>query len=442
MRSGKTQGTRPVWALVIAVALAGCSGDDDEGAASGGDRDGDGITGAPTAVTADGTKYWGTFPVFPGAGTSEDASEPLPGGMVCDAVPGADVLIPDPIRQCFFDKNDPLHLHPAATLEQVLECVEEGDAVHLRLTFHPGFVDNSYGANAIGWTGDDGAPAPMMDAPMMDGPMMPGGKPKKPGGKMKGPGGKGHTFRDLVGSDHAEIIVTDGNGRVVLQFKLDYVSEDASAPSGYASLGVTDGEGKVIVGDASDVVQWMTSIDRNLNERGYGAYTTDSPATDADYMPNAATPEWDYRVVYEAWIDADLFGSAGFGGAIIEYVHASPAKAESNTIEVEPGDCPPPPCVDNDPDTDKCDPGDDDPPPPPPCEDNDPDTWCGEGGVGGGPSAGTGGGGSGQSGNGGGRDPCEDNDPDTICGDGGPGGPGGDPLYCVDNPDDPACEVD
>jgi hypothetical protein len=198
----------------------------------------------------------------------------------------------------------------------------------------------------------------------------------------------------------------------------------------------------VIVGDASDVVQWTTSIDRNLNERGYAGYTEDSPATDADYTPNRETPEWDYRVVYEAWIDADLFGSAGFGGAIIEYVHASPAKAQSNTIEVEPGDCPPPPCVDNDPDTDVCDPGDDDPPgdTPPGCVDNDPDTFCGEGGVGGGPAAGRGG--AGQGGDGGGEDPCEDNDPDTICGDGGPGGPGGDPQYCVDNPDDPGCAVD
>lgn len=431
MHSRKIQGTALVLVCSVAAALPGCAGDDDDDRASGSDRDGvhGGVGRAPTVIAADGTAYWGTFPVFPGAGTSDEAAEPLPNGMVCDAVPGADVLIPEPIRQCFFDKDDTLRLHPAATLEQVLECVQEGDAVHLRLTFHPGFVDNSYGATAIGWSDED-APEPMMDD-----------------GKKKKRGGKGHTFDNLVGSDHAEIIVTDGDGKVVLHFKLDYLSEDSSTASGYASLGVVDGEGEVIVGDASDVVQWMTSIDRNLNERGHGGYTVDSPATDANYTPNPDTPEWDYRVVYEAWIDADAFGSAGFGGATIEYVHASPAKAESNTIEVEPGECPPPPCVDSDPDTDVCDPGDDDPPgeQPPGCVDNDPDTFCGQGGVGGGPTAGSGEGGTGgtgEGGNGGDEDPCEDNDPDTVCGDGGPGGPGGDPQYCVDNPDDPGCKVD
>jgi hypothetical protein len=160
----------------------------------------------------------------------------------------------------------------------------------------------------------------------------------------------------------------------------------------------------------------MTSIDRNLNERGYASYTTDSPATDELYTPNPETPEWDYRVVYEAWIDDDVFGAAGFGGALIEFVHASPAKAQSNTITVEPGDCPPPPCVDN-----------------------DPDTFCGEAGSGGGGRGGNGGSGSG--GAGGAGDPCEDNDPDTVCGDAGVP-TGGDPQYCADHPEDPGCMVD
>jgi hypothetical protein len=397
--------------MALAFGAAACSGDDDSGE-NGGDGSGAGSgargnrTGdpGPTHVTPDGTRYFGSFPVFPGAGTSDEAA-PLENGMICDSVPGKDLLIAEPIRQCFFGVDDPGHLRTAATLEQVLECAEEGDTVHIRLTFHPWFVDNTYGANQIGWTdADEPAPAPVD---------MAGRMPKR------GKGGKGHAFKDLVGSDHAEIIITDGNGEAVLQFKLDYVSEDASASSGYASLGVTGGEGEMIIGDANAIVRWMTSIDRNLNERGYASYTTDSPATDDLYTPNPETPEWDYRVVYEAWIDDDVFGAAGFGGALIEFVHASPAKGQSNTIEVEPGDCPPPPCVDN-----------------------DPDTFCGEAGSGGGGRGGNGGGGSGgSSGAGGSGDPCADNDPDTVCGDAGVP-TGGDPQYCDDHPSDPDCMVD
>jgi hypothetical protein len=182
----------------------------------------------------------------------------------------------------------------------------------------------------------------------------------------------GHTFKDLVGSDHAEIILTDANDAEVMRFKLDYLSVDAGRPSGYGSLGVTGGEGKVLLGNPAHVVRWDTSEAINLNERGYASYVVDSPATDADYTPNSATPEWDYRVVYEAWIDIDAFGAAGFGGANIEYVHASPAKSSSNTLEVEPGDCP---CSD----PDGC--HDDPPPPGNPCGSNDPDAVCADAGV-------------------------------------------------------------
>jgi hypothetical protein len=303
-----------------------------------------------------------TLPRFPGSGTS-DAGDPLPNSMLCDSVSAEESPIPDRVETCYVDKNDPTTV--AATLEEVLECVEEADTVHLRLTFHPWFVDNTYGANAIGWDHDGAtAVAPMM-APMM------GGMAKMP--KMPK---SGHTFMDLVGSDHAEIILTDAAGKTVMQFKLDYISQDASAPSGYACLGVTGGEGKMIIGDANDVVRWMTSEDRNLNERGYSSYTVDSPATDEDYTPNADTPEWDYRVVYEAWVDVEAFGAAGFGGATIEYVHASPSKTDSNTIEVMPGKCPP--C--NDPDRCHKDPP---PPPPPPttCGSNDPDEVCADASV-------------------------------------------------------------
>ena len=352
------------------------------GACSDSHSSGDGNPKGGAGSAANGTAGTGSdwrqnlpnpiLPVFPGAGTSPVA-QPLPNGKICDSV-ALEGPVPEQVGQCFFDDQQQV----AATLEQVLECAEEDmtNTVHLRLTFQPWFVDNTYGANAIGWSREERAaaaaaaaaaagamdPAPMdMPAPM--GKMAKGGMPKM------GKGPNGHSFKDLLGSDHAELIITDRNGKLVMQFKLDYISEDASRPSGYGSLGVLGGDGGMITGDPDDIVQWMTSLDRNFNERGYSSYTTDSPATDADYTPNADTPEWDYRVVYEAWIDLDAFGSVGFEGAKIEYVHASPSKVASNTIEVTPGDCPP--CGEN-PDDD-CDGT-----PPPPCGSN-PDDDCGGG---------------------------------------------------------------
>ncbi|HEX2675544.1 MAG TPA: hypothetical protein VHM19_02870 [Polyangiales bacterium] len=258
-------------------------------------------------------------PMFPGAGTG-NASDPLVGGMLCDYVPGPTEQLAEPVTQCFFGNGQTT---PSATLEQVLECVDGKDAIHLRLTFDPSFVDNTYGTGAICW--------PQHNQRSSNGPCV---------------DGKYHSFGDLVESDHAELKVTDSTGTVVSHFALDYISPDASAPSGYACLGVTGGEGKMIVGNASDIVDYSSSLDENLNARGYGSYTTDSPATDHDYTPNPATPEWDYRVVYEVWIDVKVLGSNMFGDAFIEYVHASPSKAATNTIEVKPGSCPP--CTDPD----------------------------------------------------------------------------------------------
>jgi hypothetical protein len=401
MRSISRSAVRSLSTILVSFVAIACSDHHDSppGAGSPGSAGaGSGIPGGGVVQPGGYIIRPGTIPAFPGSGTS-NAGDPLPNGMLCDSVPGADVpILPDP-QVCYYDKNDPTQL--AATLEQVLECVEGTDSVHIRLTFHPWFVDNTYGETAIGWDARE-AMMPMMP---MAGPMgMPVdmmGKPKPMAMPKPKMGKGGHTFKDLLGSDHAEITLKDGAGNVVLQFKEDYISEDPSSPSGYGSLGVTGGEGKVIVGNAASVVQWTTSIDINLNDRGYASYTENSPATDDKFTANADTPEWDYRVVYEAWIDIDAFGSAGFGGASIEFVHASPSKAQSNTLEVEPGDCP--------------------------CNHGDPDETCGDTPP---PDGGT-------------TDPCLDNDPDTICGDSGvPPPPEDREIFCKEHPQDPTCSVD
>ena len=129
-------------------------------------------------------------------------------------------------------------------------------------------------------------------------------------------------------------------------FDIDYITANTASACAYGALGVSGGEGKMLVGDASTVLASTTSLDRNLNGCGYcasaacgGNCTVDSPATDAQYTPNSAAPNWDYRVVYEVWIAASAFAGKGFGGASITFVHASPSKASTNTVQVTPKPC-------------------------------------------------------------------------------------------------------
>ena len=102
----------------------------------------------------------------------------------------------------------------------------------------------------------------------------------------------------------------------------------------------------MLLGDSKYVLASTTSLDRDLNGCGYcksaacgGDCTVNSPVTDANYTPNSAAPNWDYRVVYEVWVDAAVFAGKGFGGASITFVHASPSKASSNTVTVIPKPC-------------------------------------------------------------------------------------------------------
>jgi hypothetical protein len=194
---------------------------------------------------------------------------------------------------------------PAATVEYVGEVVDGTPQTHIRVTFALAFVDNSYGVNSIGW------------------------------------GKRGHWWKDLEKSDHAEVILSDGVGADRMQFKMDYISADPSTPSGYATLGVWGGDGSMIMGDEAHVLGVMTSLDRNLNVHGYSSYTVDSPPTDEDYTPSAEAPLWDYRMQYDVWVDDAAFGSAGFGTVDLEYVHASPSKTSDDTWKVERDDCPP-----------------------------------------------------------------------------------------------------
>ncbi len=257
---------------------------------------------------------------------------------------------------------DPTPETPAAIIEQVIETVHGVSYVHVRVTFDPAFVDNTYGANAsAGWYAS-----------------------------ANGKAGKGHTFyTDLTNSDHIELKFTDASGTTVMELSEDYIHSltEAGGPKapgkigvggatsvgsggaagvtsacGYANLGVLGGEGKMTTGNASDVLAAASSIDRNINGCGYckssacnaavgavaGATSTvvddctiNSPLTDAIYTVNSATPNWNYAVVYEVWLKLSAF-NGGFGQAYITFVHASPSKIPgNNTLYVEPTNCPP-----------------------------------------------------------------------------------------------------
>ena len=174
--------------------------------------------------------------------------------------------------------------------------------VTVRTTFSKNFVDNTYGINKIGWPG-------------------------------------GHTFGNLTGSDHLQLAMLDANNVRKLEFKIDYITSSNLAPSGYKCLGVTGGDGNMVFGSALNVLSATTSLDKNFNEYGY-VLPVNSPATDANYTPNPAQPDWIYDVWYEVVVKLDAFGNAGFGTVDIAGVHASPSKTGNNTEPVLPGACP------------------------------------------------------------------------------------------------------
>jgi hypothetical protein len=128
-----------------------------------------------------------------------------------------------------------------------------------------------------------------------------------------------------------------------MEFKIDYLSADSSASSGYGSLGVSGGDGKMIVGNKADVVDAVTSLDVNFNDFNY-VLTEDSPATDSNYTPNSTYPDWIYEVWYEVTVDPAPFAAGGgFGEPLITGIHASPSKVGSNTCPVVEVTCLPAP---------------------------------------------------------------------------------------------------
>lgn len=186
--------------------------------------------------------------------------------------------------------------------------------LHIKYDQFPAPNDNSYGINAVGW------------------------------------GSHGHKFSDLVGSDHAGIQLRDGNGVVKLSFNVDYLTANAAAPSGYASLGVSGGDGKMLVGTA-DGITATTSLANNLNNinipglfdashtQQFGSVNVliNSPPTDAAHttyvISDPTLAGWDFHDTYYVDISPAKLASIGFDPATwkvepnLDQLHNSPAKA-------------------------------------------------------------------------------------------------------------------
>jgi len=221
------------------------------------------------------------------------------------ATPNTDCSIPCPTtgeQLCFESPTKPTIVNAVTTwdIDQV------NGTLTLRTTFAKTFVDNTYGSGQIGWP-------------------------------------NGHTFSNLTGSDKLQLALFDANGAKKLDFKMDYLTSSSTVPSGYKTLGVSGGEGGMILGSAANILNVKTSLSENFNSFGY-VLTTNSPATNANYTPTAAQPNWIYEVWYEATVNLSVFGAAGFGFPDIVEVHASPSKTGNNTEPVDSFHCVPP-CV-------------------------------------------------------------------------------------------------
>ena len=269
-------------------------------------------------------------------------SEPLQPGQGPDTarqcIPEGDDSSPlEAQTSCHYDRRSDSEV-PAALVEHLVETIDGVEMVHVRLTVNPDYVDNTFGDTAIGWENSR----------------------KHKRGRRKKPK---HSFRDLLKSDKTKLELYDGDGERTMSFKLDYLTKDKWSPSGYGTKGVKfkyhgrrgrDAKGCKCHGrhrkhgrhrgrdrrNCEDyVLGFATSLDRNLNGCGYD-YTDDSPATDADYTPSTEAPNWDYRVVYEIWINAEAFGDAGFGHVEVPKLHASPSKTGKKRIRLERRECP------------------------------------------------------------------------------------------------------
>lgn len=243
-------------------------------------------------------------------GTPDHGADDFTIGTIASLAPGASAVlyaqvIPVVCTSAVVDGNT---VNAGASIVVVHQLNGDVEVTYLQ---DFGINDNTYGAGAIGWPGDN------------------------------------HTFNHLKGSDKLELRFHDGDDHVVLDFYMDYISASSAFPSGYGSLGPSGGDGSLLVGSASSVVSWTTSLADNLNEPANLPFTSalivDSPtslvAGDVEVDPGQAPGGWDPINSYTVVVEAAAFGSAGFGSVSVPDQHNSPNKLSGpNGIATQPKD--------------------------------------------------------------------------------------------------------
>ncbi len=168
--------------------------------------------------------------------------------------------------------------------------------------------DNSYGVNSIGWGAD-------------------------------APSGKSHKFQDLLGSDDAQFVFTDGTGETVLDITIDYLAgggeggkkgkgkNDPTPPEDGYYLTSNNTDGSLLSAESSLTYNW--NLYGETNPELFGS---DSYSPEADDLYNVVDPAldgWIFEMVYEFQISGDLFDD-GFGDVSIPLAHNSPNKIDKN----------------------------------------------------------------------------------------------------------------
>ena len=198
---------------------------------------------------------------------------------------------------------------------------QNGTDVSIALVQPLDLVDNSYGANAVGWGSN-------------------------------APSGKNHSFSDLLNSDKLQLSVLDSGGSLLASLgslELDYL---AAVGSGYQAVVVTDPNGKVSA--------FKSSLDYNLNDPavangsttvGGVNVTQDSPVvTSTTGYPTTVTTAglgaWEFASIYEFTLSNPGFtvndlvngtvSLAGKDGVPPPLFHDSPNKIAKNKVFVTP----------------------------------------------------------------------------------------------------------
>ena len=143
--------------------------------------------------------------------------------------------------------------------------------------------------------------------------------------------GNSHTFSDLTGSDKAGFELKNASGTTVMKFYMDYISASTtqesngeySSYSGYRSLGATGGDGRMLTGSATNLYDFDSTLEVNLNRAGYTTAIVNSPVNDVN---------WNVANGYSFTVKAAAFGTSTLGGLSIFDQHNSPSKLGVNSF--------------------------------------------------------------------------------------------------------------